>query len=140
MRTQEEILQKIDAGFTNDVFGFGINDIIYALSFENAKQYLKEEFLSKESAQLEWKAQQLKSDSDVISTMRNYLSFAWDKANNERGLSADRSIQHFIAWAWLIDDEFSRKLETLYNTNYAPYGKPILMCIEEYLKKTGGNE
>ena len=33
------------------------------------------------------------------------MTFAWDKANNERNLSAGRSINHFEVWLWLLGDE-----------------------------------
>lgn len=133
MKTVTEIKKKITKGFENDFFGFGVSDILGALPFEDAKEYLNEEFLSKQTAEEEWESKRLKSDEDVKKAMLDYLPFACEKANDERGLSADRSIQHFIAWAWLYDEEFQRNIETMYNTNYAPYGKPILKYISKKL-------
>ena len=133
MKTVVEIKDRIKKGFKNDFFGFGISDLVEALPFEDAKEYLNEDFLSKQTAEAEWEVRRLKSNEDVKKAMVDYLPFAWEKANNERGLSADRSIQHFIAWAWLYDEEFQRNIETMYDTNYAPYGKPILKYISEKL-------
>lgn len=133
MKTVEQIKQKINEGFENDFLGFGISDIIYALSFEDAVEYLTEDFKSKETAKEEWEADSYKTDEAVKKAMLDYLPFAWEKCRDERGLSADRSIQHFIAWAWLIDDEFCNEIERMYNENYSPYGRPILEYIGERL-------
>lgn len=133
MKSIKEIKDKIKTGFEHDVFDFGTNDLIEALPFETAKEYLAEDFLSKENATEEWEALRLKTDDDVKDRILDYLSFAWDKANDGRGLSADRSIRHFAAWAWLIDDELYTKIEDMYENDYAPYGKPILTFIGDKL-------
>jgi len=134
MKTVEEIKTKIaEGGFETDFFGFATDDIKYALPFEEAKQFLDDEFLAKENAEKEWEENRLKTDEDVKEKMLDYLEFAWEKANDERGLSADRSIQHFIAWSWLVDDEMCTKIQELYNTVYTPYGKPILTYIGDQL-------
>lgn len=133
MRTVSEIKDKIKEGFTKDFFGFGVSDILKALPFEDAKEFLKEEFINKESAGEEWESMRIKTDEDVKEKMLDYLPFAWEKAEGERGLSADRSIRHFAAWAWLIDNEFYEEIEHMYDTNYAMYGKPILTFIGEKL-------
>ena len=129
MKSVEEIKNKMETGFENDFFGHGVEDLKYALPFEEVKQYL-----ATEVSETEWEEKhRLSTDEKVKEEMLNYLPFAWEKANNERGLSADRSIRHFIAWAWLIDDELCEKLENMYKTNYAEYGKPILAYLNEVL-------
>jgi hypothetical protein len=133
MKSIKEIKDKIKTGFEHDVFGFGVDDLIEALPFEVAKEYLHESFLNKSTAEEEWEALRLKTDDDIKGKMFDYLSFAWDKADGCRGLSADRSIRHFAAWAWLIDDELYSKIEDMYENDYAPYGKPILTFIGDKL-------
>ncbi len=65
--------------------------------------------------------------------MREYLSFAFDKANNQRSISASRSVMPYIAWTWLCGDrEFSAKVETATEEDFAPYGKPVLRMIAEH--------
>ena len=133
MKSAEKIKGKINAGFANDVFGIAFNDLIEALPFADAKEYLKDEFLMKDSAEAEWESSRIKTDDDVKARMLAYLPFAWEKAEDQRGLSADRSIRHFAAWAWLIDNEFYEKIEDMYNNSYFPYGEPILAYISEKL-------
>lgn len=94
---------------------------------------LTDEFLNKPNAKEIWEEGRLKTRQDVVDRMKNYLDFAWEKANDERGLSADRSIQHYIAWAWLIDDQLYNKLVHMYETEYREYGKNILTYIEGWL-------
>lgn len=133
MKNVDTIKQKISEGFEHDVFGFGVDDLIEALPFEVAKEYLHESFLNKSTAEEEWEALRLKTDNVVKDKMFDYLSFAWDKADGCRGLSADRSIRHFAAWAWLIDDELYNKIEDMYENDYAPYGTPILTYLSNEL-------
>ncbi len=133
MKSIEVIKQKISEGFEHDVFGFGVDDLVEVLPFETAEEYLAESFLGKENAAEEWEALRLKTDDDVRDKMLDYLSFAWDKADDCRSLSADRSIRHFAAWAWLIDDELYNKIEDMYENDYIPYGTPILTYLSKEL-------
>lgn len=133
IRTTEEIKNKMKEGFSTDFFGFGVQDIAEALLFEDIKEMLTDEFLNKPNAKEIWEEGRVKTRQDVVNRMKNYLDFAWHKANSERGLSADRSIQHYIAWAWLIDDQLYNKLVDMYETEYGEYGKNILSYIEEWL-------
>jgi len=133
IRTVEEIKNKIKEGFSTDFFGFGVQDIAEALPFEDVKEMLTEEFLNKFNAKELWEKDRLKTKDDVVNKMKDYLDFAWDKANSERGLSADRSIQHYIAWSWLIDDQLYNELVRMYKTEYRDYGKNILSYIEKWL-------
>lgn len=135
IRTTDEILKKINEGFKNDIFGFGVSDIIEALPFEHAKKFYTDEFLNKPDAKEIHEKEQLKTKDDVLKRMKDYLEFAYRKAENQRGLSADRSIQHYIAWAWLIDDEFYKWLENEYETNYHSYGIHILQEIEKRINE-----
>ena len=133
MKTVEQVKEKLKEGFKTDPFGFGSSDLIHTLPFEDAKEYLVEEFLSKEGAKEEWENNRITTDEHVLMRIRGYIPFAQEKIDDERGLSADRSCQHFIAWFWLIDEEFSKKLEDLYNYHYAPYGQPVLDAVKEYM-------
>ena len=133
MKSPVEIKNKFKEGFDNDVFGFGTGDILDALTFDEAKEYLKQEYIEKENAAADWEAKRLKTDDDVKAKMLDYLPFAWGKAEDCRGLSADRSIRHFAAWAWLIDDDFYKEIEYMYENDYAPYGEPILAYISNKL-------
>lgn len=137
MKNIDEIKDKIEVGFKDDFFEFGIRDIIEALPFEDAKPYLTADFVSQPDAEEEWEQLRLKSADDVLTKMKDYLSFAYDKAHNQRGLSADRSIRHFIAWAWLINDDFHQELVDLYDNSYDDYGLSILHRIKEWLGDDG---
>lgn len=119
-RTQEEILKRIEEVEPNDVFGYQATDLIEYLDFDNAKQ-----FLSAEVTKDEWVTQE-KTPREV---MIDYMDFAWKKANDKRGLSASRSMDHYTSWLWLDgDEELHKTLE-----NYEFYGKPQLVKICEYL-------
>lgn len=119
-RTQDEILNRILEVQDKDVLGFQRVDLIVYLDFDHAKQFLKED-----AKKEEWK-QEVRSPKEK---MIDYMPFAWEKANNCRGISAARSISHYQAWLWLDgNEELAEKIE-----DYEFYGKPQLVMICEYL-------
>ena len=83
MRTQEEILARINEIKGKDFFGFETSDLIGFLNYENAKPFLKEGV--KKSA---WKIEKRTPKEIMI----DYMPFAWEKANNKRGISASRNM------------------------------------------------
>ena len=120
MKTQQEILNRIEEVKSNDFFGHQRSDLIDYLDFENAKPFLKDDVTAEQ-----WEKES-KSPKQV---MIDYLSFAWEKANEKRSVSAARSMAHYTAWLWLDGDE------TLHKTlsDYSDYGKPELIEICKYL-------
>ena len=72
--------------------------------------------------------QEVEPNTDhLLGAIEEYMPFAWDKANNCRGLSADRSVSHMKAWLWLLGDDLGEKLDGI----YCFYGKPCLRVICE---------
>lgn len=118
MRTQQEILAKMEEVKSIDIFGVIQSDLIDYLDFNNAKQFLQEGV-----KEHEWNENYPKSDP--AAEIREYLPFAWKKANDCRGLSAARSLMHLHAWLWLMGkDDLVTKLD-----DYQYYGKPqLVMC------------
>lgn len=127
IRTQEEIINKYKN--KNEGFFSFASDLLEFLPFDKVKTFLNEEYIKKiESGEEAWK-----QNLDPKQTSINYLEFAWGKANDCRGLSAHRSINHFLNWIWLFDDEFYKKLQESYSNNYNYYGKPQLVSICNFL-------
>lgn len=126
-RTQKEIVNRIEERKTEDFFGFETDDYIDYLTYGNAKKYLMPEVTKEEWNETE------KEVLAPIEQIKDYMGFAWDKANNCRGLSANRSISHMLAWLWLGgEDALLEKVMYEYYYNYHYYGKPILEMICEY--------
>jgi len=126
MKTQQQIKERIAFLDQNarDFFGFQRGDLLEFLDFSDAQPYLKEGV-----TEAEWSTiQQRLSQDNIVRLISDYMPFAWEKANNCRGLSAMRSLEHMKTWLWLNDEEdLLPKLE-----NYTHYGKPQLRMICEY--------
>ena len=105
-----------------DIFGFIRTDLICTLPYEHAKPFLNEE-VNKE----EWELKSCPRPTGVLAEMKKYMNFAWDKANNCRGLSACRSLMHMQAWLWLLgEDEVSIPLPTSIHATASPnYGLSV---------------
>lgn len=133
-RTDEQILTRIEMVRPNDFLGTETGDLIAALSFEAAKSFLKSD--ATEESFDQWR----KSNREaVIAEATNYLEFAVGKMQNERGLSANRSIDHYRAWIWLaFDDETFRRFD---DADYGWYGRNQLeiaadiLCISDEFKE-----
>lgn len=92
-----------------------LTDLIYALPYRVASTIVP----SLNMADYE-------QTTDPEMEIRDYMSFAWDKANDCRSLSASRSIEHMSAWLFLLGKE---ELVTRINEEYAFYGKTSLYLI-----------
>lgn len=135
-RTQEELLQRYNSRKENDFLGFEANEYLYRMDFETAKTTGR---LNEETTKEEWEGSV--TDKTLLEVMQDYIDFAYGKAESERGISANRSIMHYIAWSWLNGDtEFSKQIEDEFENNYHSYGKNILDMIVEYYNLKVDNE
>jgi hypothetical protein len=122
MRTDAAIVQRILDISARDMFGFETMDLVSVLPYEEAKEYLKPSI-----TEAEWQPT-ARDRKSVIEQMRDYMEFALEKAIDHRGLSANRSINHFQAWLFLLgDDALLQFAED--SGNYKNYGMPILKAI-----------
>lgn len=125
--TGAEIVKQIERVKEIDMFGFEWHEYVAHLPFEQAKRYLKEDAKDEE-----WEYTPLTREM-MLEKMLDYMEFAWDKANNGRSISANRSIMHYIAWVWMSGEpEFSEEIRREYAHNYNNYGKSILKKICEH--------
>ena len=120
-----EIGERFEARRKDDTLGFEVDIYANYMTYEQIKSHAKDD-LTEES----WGEVTTLNRDDIIEEMREYITFAFDKAYGERGISANRSIMHFIAWTWLAGDVvFSTEIEEEYDQNYHSYGLPILIKI-----------
>jgi len=122
MRTDEEILARVAAVKDTEMFGYQTADLLSRLPFEAVAGagLLKSEVTAEN-----WKIES-RLRADILAEMRDYMSFGWDKATGHRGLSAERTINHYEAWIWLLGDVEHDAIDW---DNYRNYGAPILMQI-----------
>jgi hypothetical protein len=129
LRTYKEIITKIDNEVvSNDMCGWNLPDYVEFLPYEYAKKYLKDE-VTKE----EWEKDRREYTlENVLLAMKDYLPFAFEKAKGERGISANRSMDHYKNWFWLLgEDDMSDHVWDAYHD----YGMPKLEEIETWLEE-----
>ena len=125
--TQDEIVKRFEERKNGDILGFEITEYLSALDFEHVKCFLKPEAKSEEWSNGKWDRE------SVLARMLEYMPFAWEKANDCRGISANRSIMHYIAWIWLAGEpRFAADVEQMFDKEYCYYGKLILEAICKY--------
>ena len=119
-RTDQEILDRIEAVKKEDLFGVEFDELALRLSFKAVHHLLREEV-----KETDWKIRG-RDEETLLAEMLDYMPFAWGKANNCRGLSAARSLSHMRGWLFLLghSDAVLEKIG-----NYTHYGKPHLRAI-----------
>jgi hypothetical protein len=118
MKTDAEIIARLDLIVENDMFGFETTDLALRLPLEEALKFLNLEDPEN--------YQPRPRDRDaLVVEMKAYMPFAWDKANGGKGLSAGRSMSHYQAWLWLAGED----VESMDLLNYEFYGKDRLRDI-----------
>jgi hypothetical protein len=119
VRTPEEVLEQLKIVILSeeDWMGTMCGDLLKHLPFELAKEFLKPGVKEED-----WGFLPLNKDS-VIAEMKEYMPFAWKKANERRGLSAGRSMDHYTTWIWLAGDDLGELRD------YEYYGKDNLTRI-----------
>jgi hypothetical protein len=122
LRSQEEIVARIQQTSGEDWLGFKREVLASCLDFEHAKPYLVEGTTAEE-----WT---YTPDVDVVLIRaKEYFTFAIGKALDHRGISASRSIDKLTEYAWLLgrDDVVSAMDEA----DYPQYGVPKLKAFGE---------
>lgn len=133
LRTFEEINNRIKEVAPDDFLGVIRSDLIAFLPWHYAKEYLSTEGDDPVTPEKWGEAYEAYDEPTVRAKILDYLPFAWGKANDCRGISANRSIDHFLAWSWLLDEEFYTNLQNSYDNGYELYGKPQLVLVSEYM-------
>ncbi len=119
-RTNSEIVARIKwlSEDMRDFFGAQTNDLLCFLPFADAKQFLNDDCTEEQFAECQ--------ETDVSNAACKYLPFAWEKANDCRGLSANRSVDHMAAYLWLAG--FDQDAIDSWREDYHSYGKPQLVA------------
>lgn len=122
MRTDAEILARVREIQAEDFFGFEISDLLIRLPFAAAREFLKAD-----ATEDGWTVAPRGRDA-LLAEMDHYAEFAWGKARDHRGISANRSVSHYRGWLWLLSDDDFGAIDW---ERYRNYGAPILKQICE---------
>jgi hypothetical protein len=116
VRSQTEIVERLRVARMDDFFGFKTEVLASFLDAEHAMEFCKP------NADLsDWIVL-----TDVATAGAEYLAFAFDKAEDHRGISAERSVEKMTEYAWLQGrDDVVKAMD---DAGYARYGVPKLVA------------
>jgi len=107
VRFYEEIVERVRAiEAESRLFDFEGETLIRFLPFEFAKP-----FLIDEATEESFGERPPLTHESVVEAMREYMPHAWEKCEDERGLSAMRSSQRYAGWLWLLCDDDLSEME-----------------------------
>lgn len=117
MRTALDIFNRMHEIRLADVFGYRNQVLIqYGLTFEEAK-----DFRSDEATLEEWPEP---SDERTMEAATEYYAFAVGRILGHRGLSAGRSVDKLMEFAWLLG--YDKLAATMDGLPFAQYGAPAV--------------
>jgi hypothetical protein len=128
VRSQDEIVKWLRP--KADLFGFCLEAASPFLDFDHLRPCLRDDLSEEEIAHAKAFETKPLTREALIETMRDYMDFAWEKAIDERGISASRSVEKFATWLYMLgDDQLVLFAED--DDNFPMYGKPVLRRICE---------
>lgn len=135
MRKQEEIIKKINDGFTDDYFDSAKMVLVYSLSFENAKKFLQSDISEKIEKENLWERYRFKTKKDLINELKNTISIV---SNIKQKVLIIKLINKCRGLLWLIDDELYKNFNDLYKNCY-DY-KKLLTFLNKIMTTEGYDE
>jgi len=124
-RSAQGIRARLDAK-RNEFLNFEPEVLLEFLPFDAVKDLCKDETTAETFGAP-------KTLEEGVDAFLGYMEFAWGKAEDERGLSAMRSIQKLSAYLWLFGRD---DLHDLINDDDLcnPYGAPALIAVCDEMK------
>jgi len=118
MLTREQVLSAVKAGRKSDCLDG--RDYTRLAQFFSAQDLPTFELTLKEGAT--WEAEDF-TEENVRKRLAEDVAFGFDKALNQRGISA--SLMHAVVmmWMWVLDDDLQ------HCSDYAQYGLPLLKKV-----------
>lgn len=126
LRTPAEVKARLEAKM-QEFLNFESDVLFDFLPLESAFEFLNDKGVETYKKKPE-KWDLITDIGEATQDFLDYMVFAWDKATDERGLSAGRSINKLGAWLWILGREDLTELindDSLYN----PYGAPALIAV-----------
>lgn len=125
-REDDEIVRYYEKIAPADQFGIWGTELMLRLPLKTAERFMKKDHGWTEET---WQKSMLKKDHEsIVNEVEDYFQFAWEKAVGHRGVSANRSVIHYLAWSWLLNDMELFKF-LMEPHNYANYGCPMLLAV-----------
>jgi len=126
IRTPAEITARIEEIKGEDFLGFRSQVLVASLPFEEAQAGgWPAEGVTAER----WAEFVHVTEEEITKAAIDYLEFAFGKAEDHRGISANRSVEKMGEFAWLLcRDDVESAME---QADYAQYGVPVLVAFAE---------
>lgn len=117
-----EVINFIKTNRADMLFSFHLDPLVPFLTYPMAKE---SGFFKDDLVESYLPTTKEYTRENVLADMRDYLAFAYEKALDQRGLSASRSVQKMATWLYMLNDPFHKEVE-----DYEDYGLANLHRID----------
>lgn len=122
MKTRERVTEEIQGGRKSGCEFIDSRDYARLTPyFQSAEGFDMLGFSLKEGAEFE--ESKAWTRENIIEDLKGDVSFAFEKANNQRGISANLMYEVVKMWMWVFDDELADY------DDYYDYGIPFLKQV-----------
>ena len=122
MKTINEILENYEEyeTFMDDRFGARLCSFLTVEQAEKIGFAFKDEYKDKHIPKA-W------TEENVVNQLKEDVLFGWEKACDERGISASLMYEVVKSWCKVLENDLQ------YFSDYDPYGKPLFKAVaQEY--------
>ncbi|MFD8075864.1 hypothetical protein ACFV3E_24810 [Streptomyces sp. NPDC059718] len=113
-RSQDDIIARAQSA--DDMFGWSQEVLLAYVDYDHARPFLHDNFTAEQ-----W-TEYAEDPAKVHDAAHAYYVFALGKIEDERGISAERSVIKLREYAWLMGlDDVVAAMDA---AEYAPYGTP----------------
>lgn len=125
----KQVKARYESVGKEDFFGWAGEVLLDYISFEDAKEYFKSDYVEEVKSGAT-KHTTVTDINEAAQDFLDYMNFAWGKAQDERGISAGRSIMKLREWLFVMNrPDLAEEIDR--EDLYPPYGAPALISICE---------
>lgn len=131
-RSDDDIVTRLRSVMDTDFLGFKAEVLVPYLGYDHAVEFMRADPDTGEPAigRDEWEERALTRLAPAAAGA-DYLPFAVGKIEDERGISASRSVEKLTEWAWL-DEQDDLVADMSNPVNYGHYGDAAVRLYAEH--------
>ncbi len=133
-REDDEILRYYEKVKINDPFHIWGTEFLLRVPLEKAEKFMSPDHGWTPET---WEKSMMKKDhQSLVFEIEDYFQFSWELALAHNGMGCSKSLHHYMAWAWLLNDmelfDFC-----MHKSNFINFLCPVILSVGQLYELTG---